>query len=384
MLEKLNQPGLNLLFPGALFIILMMVLIPESRLDAGNFKTETIRVAVIDRFDSEELSTVSYVKQYFQGLDLAQLKNKNQGVSFEYKYFGFGKNDLEIRDAANRAEQWNPHVIIGPRFSNLFLLLSKLVGNRVVISPLASATKIYELPENFYTLSPSNEDYANALVTFAQEKGFKAFKPIAEADCAYCTDLIELIGKQVTSKGLVLRKKSSFVSEEARTINIENLKEDYHAGDAVVLPNRSSTSGMVMARFSDAVKSNVIFLGADDWGHWGIGYIGKFRSKYQYKGYYTLAYALQSENASFKEFSATFEKEMKKKPESSISLISYSTLETISKIYTAGKSSDPRARCLEGLSTLTKDNKASLRPHHFSVFEIDQNGERYVQTIMIQ
>lgn len=103
MLEKLNQPGLNLLFPGALFIILMMVLIPESRLDAGNFKTETIRVAVIDRFDSEELSTVSYVKQYFQGLDLAQLKNKNQGVSFEYKYFGFGKNDLEIRDAANRA-----------------------------------------------------------------------------------------------------------------------------------------------------------------------------------------------------------------------------------------------------------------------------------------
>lgn len=340
-----------------------------------------LRVAVIDRFDSENLSTHKYKTYYERGLALGLSETPSSQT--EVRFFQFGKRDLDIRRAAKEALEWKAEVVIGPRFSNLFLLLEGLFPKEtLVVSPLASATNVYSMPKNFYTFSPSNRDYAMALATFTKEMKLNRISTVVESDCLYCVNFYNEFKSSARIAGLAVHSEDSYLSSNVPNISYSELGNPLVDSDAILLPNRSWSSGFIMQGLSRQLKKNIIFLGGDGWGDWSVGYVGKFPSQYEYKGYYLVAFALESDSKAFAPFKSKYRQRYSEKPNSSVSLITYHVGRAIAQVASHAKAKT--VSLPEALQELLFARPELFRPQDFSVYEISQNGERFVRTLRLK
>ena len=349
---------------------------------------ETLKIAIIDNLKYEKFSTEIYQQDYFKGIAAGEALFSLQGIQTEIKHFNFDKKPLAVIQAAKEARKWNPDVVIGPRSSDLFLLLKPEFENILVVSPLASASAVFEMGDNFYSISPPNETYAKAMINFVK-KYYPArnIQPIIEADCKSCVDWNEQFRKVFKSSkpGVILKDANFFLSAEVETIPVENLIKGSNIKSLFLIPNKAFTSGTLMGRISNYFKSNeTVFIGADGWGERRTGHAGKYQTPYSYKGYYLNPFSIEKTDPEVQEFLSHIQSTDNKTPAATISLITYKTMTAIEISYRVGmKKQTAKERILSGFKKQTKEDKEIFRPKKFGVFEIDQTGERFKEFVQL-
>jgi hypothetical protein len=113
--------------------------------------------------------------------------------------------------------------VIGPRVSEHFLLLKNQFKNALVLSPYATATEVYKLPDNFYTLSVSAEYSADKTFEYMQ-----TFKPnrvfiFNDLECKTCADFGIALKNQLLLAGIKV-VNVDFVGDNLKTRQIQYKK----------------------------------------------------------------------------------------------------------------------------------------------------------------
>jgi ABC-type branched-subunit amino acid transport system substrate-binding protein len=244
---------------------------------------------------------------------------------------------------------------------------------------MASATEIATLPKNFHSVAPSNVQAVEALVQYVsfRFKGRSVFA-IAEADCVYCVDLAKQFIAGFHRAGMTVRNEAPalFVSSGVETIAIDKLLSGYHAGDLILLPNNSYTSGTLMARISEHLKTAPIFVGGDGWGDWSVGFTGKIRSRYDYGGYRVAPWSLAKTDTATKRFKKLFREAFGKEAAASVSMASYAALTSVVDVVAdLSVSGDVRSAVTAAYEKAVRKNPDLARPSTFAVFKVSQDGE---------
>lgn len=229
-----------------------------------------VRVAILDNLQSQEFSSINYENNYLEGVKLAAFSAKEKGINLQYKYFKYGKRPLDILTEIPKVKAWNPDFIIGPRASDKFLLLKNYFNNVALISPLATAEDVYNLPDNFYTLSSSDKAIVKAITQFIHEKfpNTKKIFIIAAIDCKSCYAVqknVSLFYKKINQKTEIVEKQ--FISTDVQSVNVANMVTGYKPGDIIIIPNLSSVAAILLERIVDYIKQpGITFIGTDGWG----------------------------------------------------------------------------------------------------------------------
>jgi hypothetical protein len=344
-----------------------------------------IKVALLDNLKNEKLATERYFQGYMDGLKVAKDEAAGKGVVFEFREFFFNKEpSLAIFAALEEMKAWNPDVVIGPRSSDLLLLLRDKLPDTLVLSPLATAEAVSLLPQTFYSFTPPNRVAVKAMVALVK-RDFpnKTVFPIIEVDCKSCKDLGASFIRESKDQGVPIRREPSFfVKSTAETVGVKDLLAGYQAGDIVLMPNGSFSSGVLMARISDYLKrSDLVFLGGDSWGDWGVSYTGKFKSSYDYTAMRVTPWSLDRQDGVVRSFLELYRKSFKNPVESNITLISYVVGASLAKVLSASsraKGPWSKAEILSEFRNALKNEPDLGRPTEYAVYRLTQAGESFV------
>ncbi len=339
---------------------------------------KVVKIAILDNLKSEKLSSDKYVDEYLRGIELATNEAKKNGLQLDIKTFFYDQAPLAVLKVLPNVLQWHPDAIIGPRSSDSFLLLDGTIKDTAVISPLASAQSIKDMNDNFYSISPTNKDYATRLVEFVK-KNFKgrSITPITESDCKYCVNLTQEFLNAAKLSGIVTRsaEDGQFIAADVNTVSITKLLKSYQPNDLILMLNRSSTSGSLAARISNHLKvPDLIFLGGDGWGDWSVGYFGKTQTPYPYKGMRLQAWSYDKLDSLTEEFKKIYRTQYQQEPTSIIALISFSTVASITKL---AKQDSSKHGILNQLRKKKELNESFGKPESYSIYEVSQSGEKY-------
>jgi hypothetical protein len=369
-------------FIDSTFLILICILLPSNI--AHSRGKMGLKVAILDNLQSQKLASEKYQRDYLIGIEHAIRIAKTKGYHVTVKSFFYGKGALDILTEVPKIKAWGSDLVIGPRSSNKFLLLKEQFDNVMVLSPLATAATVAELPRNFYSLTLPNEYAAHAMAAFSknQFKGRRVFKVI-EADCKSCTDFSEIFERYVLNGQGVL-PGTTFTQDQVESISMEALLKNYRLGDLILLPNTSYASGILMARITENLKSkSVIFLGSDDWGSWTAGYVGKVHSSYPYQGYRVIPWSLDIHNPSLDGFKRSFIAAIKTPVPDEITFVAYQVLmSAIAALEKFGNSKPiTAASVLETYLKALKYDPNWFRPKVYAVYKRSQNGESFFGTV---
>lgn len=336
-----------------------------------------IKLAILDNLQSQKLSSQKYEQDYLEGLNLALERAEKKGIKFEHKNFFYnGKVDLSILEQIEKVKAWKPDIVIGPRSSNKFLVLEKHFKGVLVLSPLATASEVSKMPDNFYSISLPNEYGAIAMANLINRdfEGKTLFK-IIEADYSYSVDF----AKQLENNLGRSIPGTQYLRNDVEKIGIEKLLNGYKKGSLIVLPNSSYASGVLMGRISDFLKKrDIVFLGGDSWGSWKASYTGKVKSKFNYIGYRMSPWTLEGKSKDILVFKKDFQKKFKKEPTGTISYIAYQTLNSITDVLKNKKGGYDREGILKSYQKTLNKNPNWYRPVEYAVFKLNQNGEEFV------
>lgn len=236
-------------------------------------KEPVLRVAILDNPNLPEKLWMwsQYENAYLAGVETAVLAAKKQGVKVEYKAFFYGTQPLDVLEKIPQVKEWNPDLILGPHYSNQFLLLKKYFPDTLVLSSYASDPAIGKLPYNFYSIFPPDTIITKALTQFIQAKyPNKNMHMIIQAECKDCVDT----GKLLSDSYLKLNKKShvtttEFVGDNLQSIDIAKIAAGYKKGDIIFLdPLNYYLYINLTARIADYLKEPhlVFFTVLDSWG----------------------------------------------------------------------------------------------------------------------
>jgi hypothetical protein len=349
-------------------------------------KAEPIRVAVLDNIRSEKLSSERYVKDYSTGLELGLAYAKKKGIEFFVREFLFDKKPVEILGKISEVETWKPDIIIGPRSSDLMLLLRGSFKNVLVVSPLATSAAIATMPDNFYSISPPNSDAVGVFVDFVKRKfpGRAVFQ-FVQVDCSNCQDFADQFSKAAATRNVVIRnpEPSTYLSTAADSFDLSTELRTYQRGDVILLPNNSYSSGVVMGRLAEHLKLNdLVFLGGDGWGDWTVGYAGKFKSSFSYEGFRVVPWSIKKQDHPTTEFIKEHKIHLSEEPRSNISLIMYQLARTLTDAAISARDSTKeapnRASILSAFLKMKNKDPNFARPKNYAILKISQTGEDYV------
>lgn len=343
-----------------------------------------VKIAILENLKIEKLSTDKYAKDYMDGLDVAADEALAMGYQVEFKTFFYGKEPLAILDQVPAVKTWNPDVVIGPRSSSLFLMLKGQFDDRLVLSPFATANEVSALPSNFYSLTLPNEFFTRAVVNLVAKRFTgRAVAPIIELDCKNCQDFADGFEAMASKSSVKVRPRASFLSKAAESSDLSSLLKEHATGDLVLLPNTSYTSGTLIARIADHLKTaEPTFIGGDGWGDWTSSYVGKVKSQYAYIGYRVTPWSIDATDARTRAFREKFRAVKKAEATGPASLLAYvavmAPLKAHSARAAAPTSGNTKAEMLAAFRDAVKATPNFSRPTEYAVYKVTQQGEEYV------
>lgn len=255
-----------------------------------SFAKPVVKVAIVDQLMSQKLSSINYAEDYLKGINVAiEAIAAQKGISVEVKHFSYEKGYLGPIPIIHNVKEWNPDFIIGPRSSNNFLLLEPHFKNILVVTPFATASEVYKMPSNFYSMSLSDQYSAKAISQFAMKNfpNSRGILIIDAVDCVSCHNVGNYIYQNyegLKNKEVINRE---IVGSNVENVDIGDLTKGWKEGYIVFSPNISYVSGILVTRISNFLnQNNLIFIGDDEWGQHDIGYIGKLKTNYPYSAYH--------------------------------------------------------------------------------------------------
>lgn len=355
-------------------------------------QTSPVRIAIMDRLQSQTLASEKYEKDYFLGIELGKRRMAEQGIPLEWKYFELGQEPVSTLERVTEVEAWNPDVIIGPRSSNRFLLLKESFPKRLVISPLATAEAVSGLPDNLYSISYPNRYATEALVNFSLHKlKPKGIHAIVESECKNCRDFADVFLAKVKERRPSMHiSQATFATATVESVDVYKLLVGYRKGDLILLPNTSYSSGILASKLSDRIQDeNLIFLGNDDWGPWSASNFGRIHSKRDVSGYLVYPWAFESAGVLGDVFKKEYGKltTMSSEPER-ISLIAFATMELIRTLSSEKNllslPSDKRASgYLKVFLEMKAKNPHAFRSERFAILKYTKKGSEFVESVLV-
>lgn len=234
-------------------------------------KATTLKIALLDNFTLEKYAQI-YKNSYYAGIETAILAAKKQHVAIQFKNFTYGNDPLGVLDAIPTVKAWHPDVIIGPHYSNQFLLLKNYFHHVLVLSPYASDESISHMPSNFYSLALPDSDMARTNYIFIK-KYFpnRSIYNISQLDCKDCIDTtknLDAIYKRKNKSDL--SSDANYLGDHIDTIDMKKLMKGYKKNSVIVLqPLNDLDANKLTVRITQFLKEkNLVFLyNVDNWGN---------------------------------------------------------------------------------------------------------------------
>jgi hypothetical protein len=178
-------------------------------------------------------------------------------------------------------------MIVGPRRSDHYILVSKGAAATPSVSLMAGASEIEKLGALHLSVYASNPVLAGALAELTRsenkQKEAATYLTVVSEDCLYCRDFSQLFDIAAKLRGLKKLSEVPVISETPDTAPVVaaalQFKPSY-----VVLPNYSKVSTQIMAAIQDKLPAT-IFLGGDGWGDGQFGFVDRNPSLSTAKGF---------------------------------------------------------------------------------------------------
>lgn len=249
------------------FVLLLTIVSSVS-----NAAVDTVLVGHAANFSDVSKSAINpYNKAVTNGLEAAidhysaQLKAK--GLKIKIQNFDYGNKEILSLGAAREIVASPVVAAIGFYESGQALLAAPELQKSGVplISPVASATRLFSVGPHFHPMSFSNQDMGFALAHMASQiLKAKSALVVTAVDCAYCADLAASFESK--AKGIQLKVERVEILNDDSTFEKVDQAIAGKKFDVVVIPNHELTSAKVIAHLMKA-GIKVPFLGGDGWGN---------------------------------------------------------------------------------------------------------------------
>lgn len=222
---------------------------------------DTLKVALVDNLkEHESVDSQSYTQAYMQGLSLAGAYLNKNGYKVIFKKFFYGKGALGITKIISSLKNWHPDIILGPRHSNQFIMLSKFIEKTLVLSTLANSSQVYSLPSNFYTLNLPAHDYAKAVNAFVKQDYLKNHVVVViQAGCASCVDVATSLSKLGFKDGFFYYDKNLIINK------LHKLKRGNKKVVIILLADSNNAFDFIIQTLP-IFGNKLVFIGVDSWG----------------------------------------------------------------------------------------------------------------------
>lgn len=338
---------------------------------------EVIKIAIVDNFKYQNYVTTKYKEYYLEGLNVALDQAKRSGLLINYKIFQYSQDPLSIINIIPNVIEWKPDVIIGPRDSNKFLMLSPYIKNVLTISPFATSLAISKMSKNFFSVTLSDAFEARAIFNFIKWKfPEKDVIVLTEADCKSCSDVSEEFIKIWFKNKRSKPYQQYYVSQQAAILKMEDVIKNNNGRKIIIIPNNAHDSAVLMARISQFSKKETIFIGGDGWGSWKDTEVGKLGNLVNYSAYHIVPWGLEICTEDVKKFKERYKEKFKKEPDNKLSYVAYQTAMSIILSYVQyGRplKEDAKSNLLQGYKLALIKNKYWNNPVDYLVYKIHSN-----------
>ncbi len=239
---------------------------------SASANVQTITVGHAANFSDVSTSAINpYNKSVTNGLETAieefDKNLKAKGLEIKIQNFDYGNKDISALAVAREIVASPVVATVGFYESGQALLAAPELEKAGVplLSPVASATRLFTIGRYFHPMSFSNQDMGFALADLAKRKlKAKSVLVIDAVDCAYCTDLANAVESKAKSIGLETKRVGVLNGEpDFEKVDLA-VKENKF--DAIIVPNHELTSAKVISHLLKLGVS-VPFLGGDGWGN---------------------------------------------------------------------------------------------------------------------
>lgn len=286
---------------------------------------ESIKLAILDNFHFQKNITNQFDQYYKPGIALAQKQAEKMRYKIDVKYFDYDRTPLGVLTAIPRLKAWNPDVIIGPRNSNVFLLIENQFNDVLVLSPFATANNVSSMPKNFYSLAFPDRVFSRTIVDYLQANYPKQnVFGLIESDCKNCVDVGDNF-KQYYDEIHPENKitYNYFFQLEEGNINVKKILKGYKNQPIIFIPDNSAISSVLMPIIVNQVHNRRLFIGGDDWGTWKNTQIGKIQANYPYQGLRFTPWSFDYKTKKVKDFFDAYKKYFHTDPPDEASYVGY-------------------------------------------------------------
>lgn len=222
-----------------------------------------------ERFRNEYQNAVSL------GLEYTKSKLSRCGYTIEPQFHFFDASDeVQAFERAKEAHSKGKWLIIGPRRSQQFLVLSKGAESTPSVSTMASSTEVFALAPLHLTMAPSNESMAKVAVVSSLTKiksKPQTFFSIVNSDCVSCRDFAKHFEAFASKKGLRHLGTREVTGDDPEIgILLEELSK--LKPSIILLPNYSKPSAQLMNKLK-TLKPQPLYVGGDGWGDSNFGFV---------------------------------------------------------------------------------------------------------------
>lgn len=358
-------------------IIKILIALILMLLGAYSHAKESIKIAIIDNFKYQKYVTTKYKDYYLEGLNVARDQAKSNGLLINYKIFQYSEEPLSIINIMPKVIEWKPDVIIGPRDSNKFLMLSPYIKDVLTVSPFATSLAINKMPKNFFSITLSDAFEARAIYNFINWKfPEKDVIVLTEADCKSCNDVSEEFIKIWLKNKHPKPYQQYYISQQASTLKVGDAIKNNNGRKIIIIPNNAHDSAVLIARISQFSTKETIFIGGDGWGSWKDTEVGKLGNLVNYSAYHIVPWGLEVCTKNAKKFKESYEQKFKEKPKNKLSYIVYQTAMSIISSYVQyGRTLKgiTKDNLLQGYKLALTKNKYWHNPVNYLVYKIHSN-----------
>lgn len=347
--------------------------------------SQTIKVAIVDDLVPKWASE-TYQMYYLNGIQVATDQAQKVDIKYQIKTFFYSDPAVNILGTINSVKNWQPDIVIGPRFSEHFLLLKSLFNNVLVLSPYATANDLYALPSNFYTLAIPADYSANKMVKYIKLKQ----KPrtvfiFTDITCKACGDL-----RNSLNKYLKLNHYSTqtidFIDDNIINHQLNYLKifNNYKDGDIIILNTTGYSAGILISEISNSIKrNNIRYLGGDGWGTFKDWDVAKIKTPYTYRAYRVTPKSININDPEVNNFSILYKKKFDEYPDA-ISYIAFNALNSVTDALAKYNCSIIIARdnILCSYRKAITLNLQWHRPVIHEVYEVKKSNESFIMDIL--
>ena len=355
----------------ALFILLIPRLI-----FADTTNVHTLKIALLDNFTLEKYALI-YKNAYYAGIETAILAAKKQHINIIVKNFTYGNNPLAILDAIATVKAWHPDVIIGPHYSNQFLLLRNHFHHILVLSPYASDESILTLPSNFYSLAMPDSNLAKINYIFIQQHfPNRSVYNISQLDCKDCIDTTKnLDAIYIKHNKSALVNGVTYLGDDIDNVNIKKLMKGYRKNSVIVLqPLNDLGANKLIVRIAQFLQEkNLVFIyNVDNWGsHKNLQSIVD-DEKVQSLIFRIVPWIINPYSKQYQSFSKYYRKKFNRNSNNAVSYMTYRSLMSVvvaCQAFPVSKNLTTREAVLASYSAALKSNKNWYRTTKYAIFQ---------------